>query len=860
MQSETAPVGTFVRKPETASIPPLAPSNHKHTVERGVKTPRVANFFETLITVSLVALFFGLPIFFTGMTFQGISFEKQMYFYVWLLIGIVAWASHGVITGEMRIRRTPLDIPIFVFLIAYILAAAFSVDRWHSFFGSFGDPSRGVIAVGASVLAYYFIMSHFNPKRFLFMFWSFVVSGYIVTLWSALVVMGVRFVPASFEGYMPMSLMGTVSALGIFLGLLLPLFVTGIFMLWKEEQIKSRFRKVATALLLIGIVLAMFLILVLYPFVSWVVVLGGFSFFLVYILAQIVRPAEQWAWVPMLVFVGMLAFLMIGSNGLARATLPVEVSPNAALSWQVAKASLASHFLVGSGPAEYGYAFSMFRPQEYNENALYTLRFYQGMGLVFEAIATIGAVGSILLIILFLAFLSVGLYLMTYEKQRNKIRSLGLWTASIMLLLAACVAPINGVLLAIGTLLAALSFAVLLWESGSEERYFQLSFKASPKFALALAFIFMVVSAGVAFIFVFLGKVFVADIEAGKAVRMSAVQPSRESAALLSRAAGLYPQESRYYARLAQEYISLANQEYAKPDANRDTNAIAFYVREAVKAGEQSRQLMPNDAMTVESLALIYENSALYASDALSKAEELYARAHDLEPHNALYLLKLGQIKKTIGDAKQNDEQKNLYNEAKDFFEQAIAEKGDLASAHYNLAIVLSRLDDTDQAINEALKALSLDRSNLNYQYNLGALYQFRYGDGDAAKAEMLFKNILDKNDKLVDVRLSLGLLYERESKKDAAIVEYQKVVDLIPADSQDAAKQTRDQVLKLISNVRNGISNVKKADQAAVSDTAIQAPAVPQDNAGVPAAGMDAVGNPATNASTDDVSTGSAQ
>src|SRR3989304_1804396 len=130
------------------------------------KISKTAVFFDMIVSVSLIALFFGLPIFFTGVTFQGIAFEKQIYFYFWLLIGIVAWASKGVITGEMRIRRTPLDIPIGLFWLFYVLAAFFSVDRWHSFFGFFGDPSRGVISVTALVFGYYFLLSHFTLKRF----------------------------------------------------------------------------------------------------------------------------------------------------------------------------------------------------------------------------------------------------------------------------------------------------------------------------------------------------------------------------------------------------------------------------------------------------------------------------------------------------------------------------------------------------------------------------------------------------------------------------------------------------------------------------------------------------------------------
>ncbi len=819
--------GTGTAAPQTA--PAAQPSSAPVAAERGSKA---AKMFDALVSISLVALFFGVPIFFTGFTFQGIAFEKQVYFYVWLLVGLVSWASKGVILGEMRIRRTPLDIPIGLFWLAYVFAAFFSVDRWHSFWGFFGDPSRGVISITALVLGYYLLMSHFTVKRFYWMFGSLLASGFIVAVWSFLVVMKIRFLPTILEQYSPMSLIGTVSTLALFLSILVPLFLTAIFALWKDESVKKGLRTALTAGLFIGLAIVLFLMLALYSFVPWVVVLGGFSFFIVYILAQIVRPAEQWTWAPMLVFVLVLAFLMIGNNNLSRATLPVEVAPNAKLSWHIAKESIKENFLTGVGPANYGYAFSMFRPEEYNQNALYTLRFYQGTGLFFEAIPTLGVIGTVLLLVLGLSFLSIGLYLLTHEKQRNKIYSLGFWTVSVMFFLAGFFSAMNGTLLILGTLLAALSLAVLLWESGSEERYLNLSLKAAPKFALALAFIFMVVSAGVAFLFVFMGKVFVADISAGKAVRMSASQSSRESANLLARAIQSYPQEGRYYTRLGQEYMALANIEAAKNEKDRDVNAVAFYVREAVAAGERGRGLMPNDVMAAESTALLYENGALYASDALPKAEELYTRSRELEPHNPLYILKLGQIKKISGDAKEGAEQKALYEESKKLFGQAITEKEDLAIAHYNLAVVHSRLQETDQAIESAQRAAQIDRTNLNYQYNLGVLYQVRGAEGDEAKAETIFKNILEKNDRLIDVRLSFGLLYEKQEKRDAAVGEYQKILDLLPAEEEgNNVKQTREQVEKLIQNVRSGVGNLKKATPSVPAPEiapAAQGPVVP--------------------------------
>jgi tetratricopeptide (TPR) repeat protein len=122
----------------------------------------------------------------------------------------------------------------------------------------------------------------------------------------------------------------------------------------------------------------------------------------------------------------------------------------------------------------------------------------------------------------------------------------------------------------------------------------------------------------------------------------------------------------------------------------------------------------------------------------------------------------------------------------------------------------------------------------LNYRHNLAVLYQLRAKDGDEKKAEDIFLDILKSNEKLIDVRLSLGLLYEKQGKKQAAMDEYQKILDLLPADAEGNIKQTRDQVEKLISNVQSGVGNLKNpaAVQAAAPQTETT-PAVPVAPAG---------------------------
>ncbi|NTW14216.1 MAG: tetratricopeptide repeat protein [Candidatus Moranbacteria bacterium] len=833
-----------VENPYVKSVAPevRVPSDRKK--ESG-SSSKLSGIFDAVITTSIVALFFGLPLFFTGMTMQGLAFEKQIYFYLWLLVGVIAWVSKGVVLGEMKIRRTPLDIPVIAFVVVYGLATAFSTDRWDSFWGTFSDPSRGFLSVAALALAYFLITSHFNKKRLQLSFGGLTIASFLLVVWSFLVLMGIRFLPASIEAYAPLSLMGTVTTLALFLSISPIVFMTALFSLFRDENAKMASWKkwLPTVFLLVGLLLNLLLLLALYSFVSWPVIIGGLGFFLIFILAQIVRPAEQWAWVPMVVFVAILAFLMFGSVPLARTNLPVEVIPKFAFAFDIAKKAVAEKFLLGSGPATYGSVFSLYRPVEYNQNSLFTLRFDQTPGIFLEALSTIGALGTIAYLVLCLSFVSIGIYLLSNDKSRNKLFSLGIWSIAVSFFIASFISAFNGPILLIASLLASLALATVLWESGTEERHLTLSLKASPKFALALAFVFMVVSAGVAFLFVFLGKVLVADISAGSAVREAGA--TEQAATQLGRAASLNPQEKQYLISLGQTYISLANQEAAKPESERDTNKVAGLIKAAIQVTERAYSLAPESVRTAEAAGLIYENSSLYASDALSKAFDYYKKASDLEPNNPVILVKLGQVKRAMGDNVQAEgaDKTAAYNEAKGYFESAVEKKADLGIAHYNLAVVLSRLKDYGTAIDETNKAIVLEKTNVTYAYSLGTLYQLRKGDGDLDKAQKIYEDILKSNEKLVDVRLALGLLHEEKKEKDQALAEYRKILTYLP--DGDQGDTLRKQINVFIETLQNGGSNLAKSTPpAAPAPTSEAAPAA---SGQVPVAAPETVPAPTT-------------
>lgn len=778
-------------------------------------------FLDFVISLSFGALFFGLPLFFLNNTFQGVIFEKQMYFYFWVLVAVITWATKGVLTGELKIKKTPLDYFIWAFTGAYVLATLFSVDKWHSFFGFFGDPSRGLINVLAMVLVYYFIASNFTKKRLVIAFSSIIASAVIIQAWTlAVLFLATKFSSWFLATHIPTNFFGSVTSLGLFLSLVCPLFVLAIYKLI-EAKLPKILKIALTSLVGLFFLSNLVLMWFLSPFVFisgiFPGVIVGISFFVIFIIALIVRPKEGWAWLAFFSFMAVLLLLMVsgqgskGGSGYLPQTLPIEVSPSYpgySASWNIAKGGLKEKFFVGTGAGSYGYNFSKFRPQELNNNALFELNLSQGAGLFFEALPTIGFLGTATGILILLVYLGTSIYLLAKEKEKNKLYSLGFFSAGLIFLYSALIMRVDGTILIIGSLLLMLALATLQLESGEEEKYHLLSLKASPKYALALAFIFMLALGGVMYVFVFMGKVLLADVYL-KQGAISTTHSEDVSIKAMYDAKDLYPNEANYYTRLGQEYRILFNGEVLKAKDQQDATAIQRYLDGAIRFSNGAKELAPNDIATVEALAQVYENSVMFVDKSADLSEQYYNRALELKPHSPVYYLKLGQLKIAKASATQDkDQRRQLLESSIELFQKAVTEKVDYAAGYYYLAIANEANGNLDKAIEAINNAVLNERTNADYILVMANLYRERGLGDDYTQAEKIYKFIIDKDDKQYNAHVALGILYEKQKKNDAAIAEYKKVMSILPAESEEV----KTQLNKMISNVQSGAGNLQAA------------------------------------------------
>jgi len=786
----------------------IIPTESEPKAQRGkIKDNNKKSIFikilDAILYLSLFMNLLGAPLFFTGLTFQGMVFEKTIYFYFWTLLGLVAWVSRDIKLGELKIKRTFLDIPIVLFLIVYLLSAIFSVDRWHSFIGSFGDPSRGFLSILAIIITYYIIVSNFTPRLFRWMLGGLIFSSVFISARALLGFFNVNFLPAKIASHIPLNLIGSMDSLGVFTSLLIPILVMMILKIQSEETKSKISKNVITGLLLILLAVYLFIAFSIYSYVAWPGILIGMGIFLIYILARIVNVKDSWSWLPMLTFVTIIIFLMIGSVKIIKTNLPVSVSVPLKASLEIAKKSMQEKTFLGYGPGNYGVAYSKNLPAGFDSKGL---RLFQGQGFLFESISTIGIVGLVFLVILILTFLGASFFLISRNKNKDRLYSLGMLATAIVILADAVLIKIDAPIFIIGSIIIALTVAIVLKENDVEENFISLSVKASPKYALALGFVFLLVVVGVAYAFIFVGKIYFADMKMGKAVAAESNISEIGSIASAISATNLNNREGRYFTRLGQEYMLLANNEIKKGSSERDINKIQTYLNSAIDAGKRGEAMMVQDVTAIEALAQIYENTGSYIPDTLNLSLDEYNKASQLEPQNPDFYVKLGQIKiKIAGTKKDEAEKKQLIEDAKNLFQSAINIRDNYAPAYYNRALVEEALGQTDVSISDLEKAVTLDRRNADYVFNLARVYVKRGSDNDNQIAEALYKKILAADPNNINTHFSLGLLYEKTKRLDDAVSEYKKVLSLLPAGSEKIAES----VNKMISNVAQGISNL---------------------------------------------------
>lgn len=107
-------------------------------------------------------LLFGIvPLLLTPWNYELFEYNKMMAVYVVTVWIGASWLVKMIAQKEVRLAKTPLDIPIVLFGLSQLISAIFSMDPHVSWFGYYSRFNGGMWSVISYVLLYYAFVSEF---------------------------------------------------------------------------------------------------------------------------------------------------------------------------------------------------------------------------------------------------------------------------------------------------------------------------------------------------------------------------------------------------------------------------------------------------------------------------------------------------------------------------------------------------------------------------------------------------------------------------------------------------------------------------------------------------------------------------
>lgn len=147
---------------------------------------KLLNICNKIIEYGFYAIFFFVPLALADKTSELFEFNKLWITFILSLVILTAWISKMLIKRQFKIQRTPLDIPIILFLLSQVISTVFSLDRHVSLWGYYSRFNGGLLSIITYIFLYYAFVSNFQEdaktiiKRLIFVALS---SAIVVSLW-----------------------------------------------------------------------------------------------------------------------------------------------------------------------------------------------------------------------------------------------------------------------------------------------------------------------------------------------------------------------------------------------------------------------------------------------------------------------------------------------------------------------------------------------------------------------------------------------------------------------------------------------------------------------------------------------------
>ncbi len=745
----------------------------------------------------VIAIITLTPVWFLPVTLDVLELNKQTLLLVLTSLALVAWFGQALAERSFSLARSWLHLAVFLFLAGYGITSWFSLDRYVSFVGNFGQMQWAFATVAALAVVYLLIVNRFRSAGSVYdlVLW-FLLGCAVAGAYGALQLLGIHVIPGALANN-TFNTIGTVNALGVFMViptiLAASLTVLGCrektCVLSRENWIGLFWRIVIWVALVIGAVVAIL--------VDYWVVWAGLLFGTVLLTAiPFFRTRRFGRPITLIVPVALalISLLLLMFRTPLDVRVPSEVSPSAGHTWQIARQALRDAPLFGTGPGTWIYDYAKYRSVGANLSQFWEVRFERGISTLLTLPAMLGIVGMALWLLLVVSAIVASVTHLIREKNDD------LWQAYLTVFVAWATLVFLAALynynvahhVAFWFLLALLGVLVTKGEWAWEQR-------SRPALVTVLSVVVIIVGVSTLSVAWLAAQRLVADTKYSQAVQ--AFQRGDDPRAVietLSAAVSLNRLNDAYERNLSQASLVLAGKimadaASAEPGAE---ESFAKQAREAiagaVEHAKRATEMSPANVDNWSNLASVYQAVMSFTKGADEAAIGAYQEALTREPNNPVFANEVGKLHVLRSDAYRAQLQstdaalkaeaetniKAELDQAADWFNRAITAKPDYAPAHFNLGLVYERQNRIDDAIAKLEQVLSADPNDVGVAFQLATLYG-RAERKDEAKS--LFEQIVAKQPDYANARWLLSAIYEEQGAYDLAIQQVEAVAATNP-------------------------------------------------------------------------------
>ncbi len=123
-------------------------------------SPKITHFIQSCF----YTLFFVTPLLLWPFTSEVFEFNKMLFVYAMTIIIGAAWAIKSFQDHKFEIVRTPLDLPLILFLSSQIISTFISIDRHTSLWGYYSRFHGGLVSTICYVVLFYAFVTHFSGQ------------------------------------------------------------------------------------------------------------------------------------------------------------------------------------------------------------------------------------------------------------------------------------------------------------------------------------------------------------------------------------------------------------------------------------------------------------------------------------------------------------------------------------------------------------------------------------------------------------------------------------------------------------------------------------------------------------------------